>query len=222
MPFNPNHHHRRSIRISAYDYTEAGDYFITLCTQDKECLFGEIKDKQMVLNQAGRLVLDWWLKLEKKFPGIKLGPFIIMPNHLHAIIEIMGSDNAVLKQNIPVGADPCVRPGINSNLSVYSEPVFTNGNKFVMAGSLPVQGGHMGPPLRGVPQFIQWFKTMTTNEYIKKVKQNHWPEFNRRLWQRNYYEHIIANEDDYNNIVEYIQNNPLMWERDRNNGDETL
>jgi hypothetical protein len=89
-----------------------------------------------------------------------------MPNHLHAIIEIVGSDNAVLKQNIPVGADPRVRPGICSNLSVYSEPVSVDGNKFVMAGNTLVRGGHTGPPLRGVPQFIQWFKTMTTNEYI--------------------------------------------------------
>ncbi|MFA6533708.1 MAG: transposase [Patescibacteria group bacterium] len=207
MPYQPNLHHRHSIRLATYDYTQSGDYFITLCTQDKKHLFGEIKDRQMVLNQAGRLVLDWWLKLEKKFPGIKLGPFVIMPNHLHAIIEIMGV----------VGADPRVRPGICSNSAVCSEPVSMDGNKFVMAGNTLVRGGHTGPPLRGVPQFIQWFKTMTTNEYIKQVKQNHWLPFNHRLWQRNYYEHIISNEDDYNNIVEYIRDNPLLWERDRNN-----
>jgi REP element-mobilizing transposase RayT len=66
---------------------------------------------------------------------------------------------------------------------------------------------------------VQWFKTMTTNEYIRGVKQNHFPEFSGKLWQRNYYEHIIRNDDDLNRTHEYIINNPLKWEADRNHPD---
>lgn len=73
------------------------------------------------------------------------------------------------------------------------------------------QGEHVGSLLHRV---VQWFKTMTTNEYIRNVKQNNWPSFSGSLWQRNYYEHIIRNEDELNNIREYIQNNPLNWRSD--------
>ena len=69
----------------------------------------------------------------------------------------------------------------------------------------------MGLPLHRV---VQWFKTMTTNEYIRNVKQNNWPVFNGSLWQRNYYEHIIRNEEELNKIREYIRNNPLNWQID--------
>ena len=64
---------------------------------------------------------------------------------------------------------------------------------------------------------IQWFKTMTTNEYIKKIKSDDWPKFDKRIWQRNYYERIIRNEKEYRKIREYIKMNPKTWERDRNN-----
>jgi len=62
---------------------------------------------------------------------------------------------------------------------------------------------------------VQWFKTMTTNEYIRNVKQNNWMPFNKKLWQRNYYEHIIRNEKSYFQIAQYIRNNPLKWQNDK-------
>ena len=78
-------------------------------------------------------------------------------------------------------------------------------------GHIPKTGDHMGSPLRDI---VGWFKTMTTNEYINGVKNNKYPPFHKKLWQRNYYEHIIRNEQDYIQITEYIQNNPLTWEKD--------
>jgi REP element-mobilizing transposase RayT len=69
----------------------------------------------------------------------------------------------------------------------------------------------MGSPLRRI---VQWFKTMTTNEYIRGVKSYNWRPFHNKLWQRNYYEHIIRNDEDYQRIADYIQSNPLNWEDD--------
>lgn len=74
----------------------------------------------------------------------------------------------------------------------------------------------MGPPST-VGAIIQWFKTMTTNNYINNIKKLNWTSFNKRIWQRNYYEHIIRDEKDFDKIVWYIENNPLIWDRDKNN-----
>lgn len=76
----------------------------------------------------------------------------------------------------------------------------------------PILGEHMGSPLHRI---IQWFKTMTTNEYIRGVKTLDWAPFNGKLWQRNYYEHIIRNEQSYQRIAAYIVNNPAKWADDK-------
>ena len=76
-----------------------------------------------------------------------------------------------------------------------------------------LRGEHIGSPLHKI---VQWFKTMTTNDYINHVKNNNWKPFNKKLWQRNYYEHIIRNEIELNKIRQYIINNPLNWEKDDN------
>ena len=83
-------------------------------------------------------------------------------------------------------------------------------------GSYPdaPEGEHIGSPL---PQIMQWFKTMTTNEYIRGVKQHGWPSFPGKFWQRNYFERVIRDEDELNRIREYIINNPLKWEEDKDN-----
>jgi REP element-mobilizing transposase RayT len=99
---------------------------------------------------------------------------------------------------ITVGADRCVRPHSDTP-----------------AGA---QGGHAGPPL---PRIVQWFKTMTTNKYIRGVKRSGWTPFNRTLWQRGYYEHVVRNDTSLNRIREYITTNPLRWELDRENPGRT-
>ncbi|MCP4977997.1 MAG: hypothetical protein GY931_17755, partial [Maribacter sp.] len=81
----------RSIRLEGYDYSQAGLYFITLCTQNSLHLFGEIANEKMVLNDAGMMVEKWWNELKNKFPNIKLDEFIVMPNHFHGIIQIMNT-----------------------------------------------------------------------------------------------------------------------------------
>ena len=176
-------HRRKNIRLEGYDYSRPGAYFVTVCTHNRQCLFGNITDGKMVLNEAGKMILKWTNELENKFPDIKCDNFICMPNHVHFII-------------INVGADLRVCPKHNTVTSVSSK------------------GEHTGSPL---PRIVQWFKTMTTNNYIKHVKNNLYPPFQKQLWQRNYYEHIIRNDHELNRIREYILFNPEQWDMDREN-----
>ena len=90
--FNPYIHNRRSIRLPDYDYASVGGYFVTICNHQKECLLGEVKDCRVVLNDYGNLVLDSWLWLEKQYPYVELGKFVIVPNHVHGVILITDSN----------------------------------------------------------------------------------------------------------------------------------
>src|ERR1700722_13511603 len=89
--YNPAIHHRKSIRLKGYDYSQNGLYFITICTYNRECLFGEIINKKMILNDAGKIANECWLKIPEHFPGAILHEHVIMPNHLHGIIELAGT-----------------------------------------------------------------------------------------------------------------------------------
>lgn len=88
MKYNPNIHHRRSIRLKGYDYLQPGGYFITICTHQRKCLFGEVVDGQMLLNNLGNIVQSHWCRLEKHHSHIRLDEFVVMPNHFHGIIII--------------------------------------------------------------------------------------------------------------------------------------
>ncbi len=185
MSYEPERHHRRSIRLRGYDYSQAGAYFVTICTQNRFCLFGEVLDGEMQPNDAGRMIEKWWLEMNCRFPTVETDEYIVMPNHFHGIVVI-------------VRADPRASPDVIG----------------VDDGCCDNGGAHIGASL---PSLIQWFKTMTTNEYIRRVKISGWPPFAGKLWQRNYYEHIIRDEESLNRIRAYIGNNPLQWELDREN-----
>ncbi|EET21287.1 conserved hypothetical protein [Francisella philomiragia subsp. philomiragia ATCC 25015] len=174
---------RKNLRLQHYDYSSNGAYFVTICVNNRECLFGDIIDGQMCLNDAGLMIDEIYHDLENKFTNIQCGKYVIMPNHFHCVIHICND----VKSN--VGVNLCVDPKLE-------------------------KGEHAGTPLHKI---IQWFKTMTTNAYINGVKTKNWQPFDKRLWQRNYYEHIIRNEKSYNEIVKYIQLNSLKWELDELN-----
>lgn len=173
MTFNQNIYHRRSIRLQNYDYSQHGAYFVTICTQNRACLFGQICNGKMNLNKAGQMIEQWYIELENKFQDIKCGDFICMPNHVHFII-------------VNVGIDP--------------RCVCTEDHQTFKGNALS--------------KVVQWFKTMTTNSYIHGVKNENWTPFYKRLWQRNYYEHIIRHDADLERIQQYIQNNPMRWQQD--------
>ncbi len=193
MLYKADKHHRRSLRLSGYDYTQVGAYFVTVCTQDRASIFGEVINEEMQLNQAGPMVDRWWKELEQKFPNVITDTHIVMPNHFHGIVILKDG-----KQPVPnAGADLCVCPGR------HTEPVLSEN-----------QGAHTGAPL---PRIVQWFKTMTTNEYIRGVNHLNWPTFQRRLWQRNYYERVIRTDRELDATRQYIIDNPAKWAEDREN-----
>lgn len=92
MPFNRDIHRRRSIRLPGYDYTSAGAYFITICTQNRQCLFGAIDNGQMRMNEAGRIAEQCWREIPAHFPHTELDELVVMPNHVHGIVWIHGGD----------------------------------------------------------------------------------------------------------------------------------
>ncbi|MFB9863797.1 transposase [Rufibacter immobilis] len=186
MAYDPLQHHRRSIRLRGFDYRQAGFYFITLCTQGKEYLFGRIIESKMVLNAAGKMVEKEWIALPMRFPNIKLHDYIIMPNHFHGIIEIVGATLVVAQNAVEMAA---------ANEQAKD--------------SLPAQGQPQGLPL-----LISAFKSISTLKYTHGVTTQNWPPFNQRLWQRNYWERIIRDEKEYHHLADYIQNNPLNWKTD--------
>ncbi len=152
----------KTLRLKNYDYSQNGLYFITICTNNKQAYFGDIKNGIFISNDAGKMIENIWLQLYDRFNFIKLHNYIIMPNHFHAIIEITDTAHSI----------------------------------------------HIG-------NIIGIFKSISTNKYIKGVHNYNWLNFEKKLWQKNYYEHIIRNENAYLYIDNYISTNPLKWELDK-------
>ena len=132
---------------------------MTVCAQDRQCLFGEVVEDGMVLNEAGKMAARWWGETENKFPHVELDEYVVMPNHIHGIVLIVGADLRVRPQ----------REDRKSNGHKQLEHQRQEENQ---------QGGHAGPPLQ---EIIQWFKTMTTNGYINEVKYGRFPPFEKRI-----------------------------------------
>ncbi len=95
MPYDPAKHHRRSIRLAQYDYSQTGAYFVTICAHERNCLFGDVVDADMRLSDAGCLVQTAWDELPGRFPGVELDGFVTMPNHVHGIVVIVGAGLAL-------------------------------------------------------------------------------------------------------------------------------
>lgn len=188
MRYDPDRHHRRSIRLKGFDYSSVGAYFVTVCVQGRRGLFGELVDGKMHLSPAGEMVLEVWNQMPEHYPGVGTDAFVGMPNHIHGII-VLGN----------VGAAPRGRP----------DP----------RGRAGVGGQAQGPAPTGLtlPDVVHRFKTLTTSRYVRGVKESGWPPFDKRLWQRNYYERVIRDEDELRAIREYIVHNPLGSDTDEEN-----
>lgn len=181
------HSNRRSIRLPGYDYSLAGAYFVTICTADKACLFGNIRNGEMVLNALGKVVDMCWKEIPKHFPNVSLHEYVIMPNHIHGIIEItVGANNYLPRDN-------------DENITQMRRKMITE----IRAKDVS--------PLRGtsrtVGSIIRGFKIGVTKWARQNTEIHH-------VWQRNYHEHIIRNGEDYQRIAQYIHDNPVNWAQD--------
>jgi REP element-mobilizing transposase RayT len=167
-------------------------------------VFGEVVDGEMRVNAAGKMVANWLLELENKFPGTTIDEYVVMPNHLHGII-ILQDD---------VGADLRVCPNQEQRKDAEAEPHACP--RGIVSGESDGDraGAHAGAPL---PRIVQWFKTMTTNEYMRHVASDGWPPFAGRLWQRNYHDRIIRDERELHARQRYIGLNPARWAEDEEN-----
>jgi len=160
---------RRSIRLPEYDYSKEGSYFITICSFNKEQVFGRISNGKIMLSKIGKLVEKHLKEIPDHFNDVFIDEYVIMPNHIHMIISIVGVQNF--------------------------EPLRNQFQKVIP---------------KSISTIIRAYKASVT----KWCKSN---GHNGTIWQRNYFEHIIRNEEDLFRIKEYIQNNTLQWELDEEN-----
>jgi REP element-mobilizing transposase RayT len=158
MGYDPAKHHRRSIRLKDYDYSQPGAYFITIVTGLRKCILGSVSDNRVNLSPSGKIVSKKWNELPRHYRNIWLDRYVIMPNHLHGILVIIERND-----------------------------------------SLPVT----------ISEMIRGFKSFSAREINKTKKQMNMP-----VWQRNYYEHIIRDEQEWATIRDYIEVNPLRWHDD--------
>ena len=165
---------RQSIRLKGYDYSQPGQYFITICTQNRVHRFGEISGGVMRLNDVGRIVADCWNEIPVHFPNVILDSFVVMPNHIHGIIRI-------------VDMGEC------------------RGKKFFA----PTDNAHPNGTSRTVGSIVRGLKIGITKRF-HEIPGNE----NAKLWQRNYWEHIIRDEQSLHTIRQYIRNNPAKWQND--------
>lgn len=183
--FNPEIHNRKSIRIPEYDYTKEGFYFVTICCHEHQCLFGRIINGEMVLNECGRIAKECWEEIPNRFVNIDLHSFIIMPNHIHGILQI--------KEIVGAGFTPAQIDITRATARVA-----------------PTIDQKICPALSDI---IGAYKSLVANCCLKLFKEKNL--FMGKLWQRNYNEHVIRNEHSYNKITEYIHTNPTKWKFDK-------
>ncbi len=190
MPYDPDVHHRRSIRLRGYDYSAAAAYFVTVCTEGRECLFGAVVDGAMVANEIGRMIETFWHGLPKRYPGAELDEFVLMPNHVHGVIVLSDGTPGFVGQVSPPQADAAIASigGVSSSHS--SEPATRRGML--------------------LPKIIGYFK-MNTAKRANVMRGRS----SVSLWQRNYYEHVIRDDVDLQRIRTYVAGNPAHWETDQ-------
>ena len=176
---------------------------MTICTEGRECLFGEILDTAMVMNDAGRMVVESWLKLPDKFPGVELDEFVCMPNHFHGILMINANGiadivGALLAAPMFPAAAPMF-PAVAPLFPAVAAPLIKSyKSKSGAASSAPTLG-----------QMMRVFKSISAIGVNRVLNRQGQP-----LWQRNYYERIIRNDVELSAVREYIQFNPANWAED--------
>ena len=189
MNYNPLIHNRRSLRMKGYDYSREGAYFITMVTQDRFHIFGEIVNEEMILNEVGEIAKKVWLQTPIIRNNIILGEFIIMPDHIHGILIITPTPNEGANDE---GAN------CNSPHSPHSSPHSHSPQKFQS-------------PSKTIGAIIRGFKGSATkqiNELNISKGIYHSPQ---KIFQRDYIDKIIHDKMAFQNISNYIINNPKNW-----------
>ena len=182
---------RKPTRQPGIDYSKPGFYFVTICTQEKEEILGKVVGEKMELNDLGRIVKECWLDLPDHYRCCRLHEFVIMPNHVHGIIEIAGSPN--------VGQGSYVGAGLKPARTLRNEEF-----KPVRSLSHPARSYSLSEILRA-------FKTFSSRTINQKFPDGLFQ------WQRSFHDHVIRDKGELTAITRYIVENPRHWSEDEEN-----
>jgi REP element-mobilizing transposase RayT len=187
-----NKYRSESARLAGYDYTRAGLYFITICTKNRECYFGEIISEKIKLSNIGVLADVFWHEIKNHTKNIELHSFVVMPNHIHGILEILDENETMnhggndgIRRDGACRDDACIVPTKNEQMAAIS------------------------PKSGSVSRIIGAYKSA-----VSKHAHRLGYEFN---WQPRFHDHIIRNENEYLRIATYIENNTKNWKNDKFN-----
>ena len=207
-----------SARLESWDYGVNGAYFITICTDKMQHYFGEVFEREMQLNELGKLARDLWQEITNQFPYVELGNFVIMPNHMHGILIINKSVSVETRfiasppenanTNSPLNNND-IDPQLNNNIDpriIDNENVETR-----LIASVLRKGGIAGdknPMLNeNISRIIRWYKGRCSFE-MRKIHADF-------RWHSRFHDHIIRNSKSFDTIQTYIENNPSKWGEDK-------
>lgn len=210
MKYDPDKHQRRSMRLPSYNYAAPGADFVTICAYGGACLFGEVVDGAMSLGDYGRVVATMWQRIPRHFPHVGLDEWVVMPNHVHGIIVILGA---------PGTGDAF--PGGRSREEGVTPDESTAATEGDYEECIAPTSGSSGAPTSGLPgaltrgslgAIVGNFKSVTARRINRMRKTPGAP-----VWQRNYYDRVIHDDEVLQEIRRYILENPRKWELDREN-----
>lgn len=184
MHYDPDRHHRRSIRLRGYDYAQQGAYFVTICVRDRECLLGEVVNGGMILSEVGQAIERVWKEISDRFPFVLLDACVLMPNHLHGILVFVHLENP-------------------------SDAALPTPDREGAASSAPTSCTPEPVVLGSVLRAFKSVSAIAANRLLGRKE--------RPFWQRNYYERIIRDEREMEQIRTYIYLNPAQWASDTEN-----
>ncbi|MBN1688448.1 MAG: transposase [Candidatus Omnitrophica bacterium] len=187
---------RRKNRLREYNYAGAGYYYVTVCAAGRGEWLGEIRNREMVLNDWGRIVEACWLDLPNHYAGVKLDRYVVMPNHFHGIVVIHHGGN-----KSTTGDESIVGNGL--------KPFPTN-----VPAPMPSSENTPSRPQKrhGLSEIMRGFKTFSARRINEKL-----PGGERFRWQKSFYDRVIRHDQELNRIREYICQNPSQWGIDPEN-----
>ncbi len=212
--------HRRSIRLAEFDYTHPGAYFVTLASWNHQSLFGEVVGEESCLNRFGLIAQGELQRLPLRFPSIQIDEYVIMPNHVHFILWILAETSASVGARRD-SATESSQQSLASPISARGARLQDMGSNSKSDSASPLQEGLSqvesasplhGPSVGALGTYIGAYKTSVAR-LINNLRHTR----GTPVWQRNYYEHVIRNDDDLDQIRRYIQSNPLYWQKDQDN-----
>lgn len=209
MKYNPQIHHRRSVRLKGYDYSQEGAYFITVCVKNRECVFGHIMNEGMTLNDIGKIANEYLQDIPNHFSHVEMGEFIVMPNHVHCVLVLhKPTDDVAGTRHVVSLPDNTGNTVGTSHVMSLQQPNTSVRTRHVVSQQIS-QLNQFSKPIPGsVSVIIQQYKS-SVKRWCNKNKHEHFQ------WQSRFHDHVIRNEQSYQNISNYIINNPTKWNEDK-------